>query len=233
MKIKYLTIFVCFLIIFVTSLVVTGQTIQIKQQKRLLLTDITRTDKDCEIPLSHQFCNDYELSIDVEKHVLDLYSYWVDADTEKEAVDLPICKDAKFKIILHNGGEESLYNIVVKDKMNDSLKFISGDPEPDEVYYEEPFWYMEWYIPVPLHPSEIIEIYITTHVEGPKCIYVYNHVKADGDGYSQNVTDEDYAYVHIGWCGRLINRPVLLFLQSHPFLFPLLQKLIRQLEYKL
>ena len=89
---------------------------------------------------------------------------------------------------------------------------------------------MEWYFPGPLYPCEIIEIYLTAHVEGPKCSYDFNHVLVEAESCSsQNVTDEDYAYVHIKGCGRTLNSPFLNFLLNHPNLFLMLQRLLQRL----
>ena len=80
-----------------------------------------------------------EASIDVEKYVLDQKNQeWIDADEESTAIDLPICTDAKFKIVIHNDGNTNLYDIIVKDKMHESLKFITGEPLPDQWYYASP-----------------------------------------------------------------------------------------------
>ena len=142
-----------------------------------------------------------EASIDVEKYVWDPdHQEWIDADYNNTALDLPICTDTTFKIVIHNDGEEPLYDIIVKDKMHDSLKFISGDPEPDEIYYEKPFWYMEWYFPGPLMPCNTIELYITAHVNGPECSYDFNYVLVEAFGCGEIVRDEDYAWVHARCC---------------------------------
>ena len=166
-------------------------------------------------------------SIDVEKYVWDpVNQEWVDADTQTEAIDLEICTDASFKIVIHNNGDVDLKDIVVKDQMSDSLKFISGDPEPDNWYYEPPYYYMEWYFPGPLPPSNIIEIYITAHVEGPKGSYDYNYVLVEAEGCGQTVRDDDYAWVREYEMSRAINTPFLNFLESHPNMFPILRYIL-------
>jgi len=170
-----------------------------------------------------------EPCIDVEKYVLDKDGNWVDADTQDEAVDIKICKDATFKIVIKNCGDVDLIDIVVKDKMHDSLKFINGDPEPDEWYYEEPFYYLDWYIPGPLPVGGEIEIYVTAHVEGPECSYDFNYVLVEANGCDEIVRDEDYAWVHAHDRARAFNTPILNFLQSHSNMFPLLQLLLQQL----
>jgi hypothetical protein len=169
--------------------------------------------------------------IDVEKYVLDKDGNWVDADTEDEAIDIKICKDATFKIVIKNCGDVPLTNIVVKDKMHESLKFINADPEPDEWYYEDPFYYIDWYIPGPLPVDESIEIYVTAHVEGPECSYDFNYVLVEAEGCEppEVVRDEDYAWVHAHDRAKAFNTPILDFLQSHPNMFPMLQLLLQQL----
>ena len=147
------------------------------------------TEKECEP------------SIDVEKYVWDpCNEEWVNADTESEALDLPICTDVTFKIVIHNDGEccGPLFNIQVYDVMHDSLKYISADPEPDDFAYDPPYYYMVWYFPGPLEYCETIEIYVTAHVEGPECSVDFNYVEvlAESDCEPYYVDDWDYAYVH-------------------------------------
>ena len=164
-------------------------------------------------------------SIDVEKYVLDKNGDWVDADTQDEAVDLPICEDVTFKIVIHNDGDTPLFDIVVKDKMHDSLKFKSADPEPDDWYYEEPYYYLEWFFPGPLDPCETIEIYITAHVDGPDCSYDFNYVLVQAVGCGTHVQDEDYAWVHARKPYRDINTPLLNLLELLMNQFPILKAL--------
>jgi hypothetical protein len=143
-----------------------------------------------------------EPSIDVEKYVWDpVTQEWVDADDPGSAVDLVICTEATFKIVIHNDGDECcgpIFDILVYDVMEDSLEFISADPPPDEWTYDPPYYYLWWYFPGPLFPCEIIEIYITAHVVGPECTIDYNYVEVLGhvDCPPFEVFDEDYAYVH-------------------------------------
>jgi hypothetical protein len=169
-------------------------------------------------------------SIDVEKYVWDEKNQeWVDADSEDTALDVPICNEVRFKIVVHNNGEEPLVNIKINDKMHESLKFYSGDPEPDEVFYEEPFWYLDWDIPGPLPPDESFEIFVTAHVEGPECSYDFNYVLVEANGSGNIVRDEDYAWVHAHDKAREFNTPFLNFIQSYPNLFLILRKLLQQL----
>ena len=173
-----------------------------------------------------------EPSIDVEKYVWDPDNAdWVDADTESEALKLKICTDARFKIVIHNNGECcDLYDITVNDKMEDSLKFLSADPEPDEYAYDPPYHYMTWNFPGPLPPCNTIEIIITAHVEGPGCSTDFNYVQvvAHSDCDPPEVIDEDYAYVHAKK-GRSVDTTFLNFLQQHPYLFPILRLLLQRL----
>jgi uncharacterized repeat protein (TIGR01451 family) len=171
-----------------------------------------------------------EPGIDVEKQVKDKNGEWVDADTENEAVDLPICENATFRIIITNTGNCALINIVIKDIMHDSLKYIGADPQPDNVVHTTPEWVMDWMIPGPLAPGEIKTIYITFHVEGPECSNDYNHVIVEGyceECPSLIVNDEDWCWVHAYKKSKDLNMPFLQFLQAHQDLFPILQKLFR------
>ena len=173
-----------------------------------------------------------EPGIDVEKYVLGLDGKWVDADTENEALDLPICHDGQFKIVIKNTGECALINIVVKDIMHESLKYTGADPEPDNVVNTPPEWVMDWMFPGPLAPGDTIEIYVNFHVEGPECSVDYNHVLVEGfceECPGDIVQDEDWCWVHAYKKSKDLNMPFLQFLQSHPNIFPLLQKLLKTL----
>jgi len=173
-----------------------------------------------------------EPGIDVEKQVKDKDGEWVDADTEDEAVDLPICEEATFRIIIKNTGDCALIDIIVKDIMHDSLKYINADPEPDSVVHTAPEWFMEWMIPGPLAPGDTITIYITFHVEGPECSNDYNHVLVEGfceECPALVVRDEDWCWVHAYKKSKDLNMSFLQFLQAHPNIFPLLQKLLKTL----
>ena len=173
-----------------------------------------------------------EPGIDVEKYVLDLDGNWVDADTENAALDLPICHDGQFKIVIKNTGECALINIVVKDIMHESLKYTGADPEPDNVVNTPPEWVMDWMFPGPLAPGDTIEIYVNFHVEGPECSVDYNHVLVEGfceECPGDIVQDEDWCWVHAYKKSKDLNMPFLQFLQSHPNIFPLLQKLLKTL----
>jgi len=133
----------------------------------------------------------------VEKYVLcPCNEEWIDADTEEEALDLPICTDATFKIVIRNDGDCPLFEIAVYDMMHDSLEYLSADPEPDEFSYDPPNYYIYWFFPGPLNPGETIEIYITAHVNGPHCSIDYNFVEVTALCDDIPVSDSDYAYVH-------------------------------------
>jgi hypothetical protein len=236
MKQKILVIFVCLLMMLVTSLVVTGQTNQINQHKKVSPNDILRIDKICEIPISYQFWNEYEPSIDVEKYVWDpKIEEWIDADTENEALDIKPCRDITFKVVIYNVGDCPLFNITIRDTMTDGLKFISGDPEPNDFLYEPPYYNMSWYFPGPLEPTQTFEIYITSHVEGPYCSVDFNRALAEGECLHGNlVDDEDYAYVHPKrWNERVVYTPFLKFIQNLPNQLIMLQKLLQQLGFRL
>lgn len=174
----------------------------------------------------------YEPSIDVEKYVWDKYNQeWIDADTEAEALDTRTGTDITFKIVLHNDGNEQIESIVIKDKMHDSLKFLSGDPEPDYYAYEPPFYYLDWFFPGPISPCETIEIYLFANVKGPLCSIDFNYVFVEADGNGQTINDEDYAYVHCGPWSTSIQKPFLNCLENHLYMFPILQMLFQRLGF--
>jgi hypothetical protein len=177
--------------------------------------------------LTSAICNP---SIDVEKEVLDSKTgKWVDADTQSTALDVPICSNVQFRIRVTNTGNCPLA-IGVDDKMHDSLKYISADPEPEEVTYDPPFYYILWVWPTWVMPGETITITVTAHVEGPECSYDYNYAYVLGTTESgEEVEDEDYAYVHAYEKAKEFNRPLLNWLQIHPNLFPLLQLFLQKL----
>lgn len=138
-------------------------------------------------------------SIDVEKYVWDPCTQdWVDADIEDDALDLPICSDAYFRIDIHNDGCCPIFNINVTDIMNDSLEYIDSDPEPASYEYNPPNYYIYWYFSDPLNPGDTITINITAHVVGPDCSIDLNFVEvgASSDCEPNYVTDEDYTYIH-------------------------------------
>jgi hypothetical protein len=172
--------------------------------------------------------------IDVEKEVWDEKNgEWVDADTQSSAIDAPICSNILFRIKVTNTGDCPLA-VGIDDEMHDSLKYISADPKPDEVSYDPPFYYILWVWPTYVMPGETIIITLTAHVEGPECSYDYNYVYVLGETDSgETVEDEDYAYVHAYKKTKEFNTPILNFLQNHPNMFPLLQKLIQQLGFGL
>jgi hypothetical protein len=168
-----------------------------------------------------------EPAIDIEKYVKDPDTQeWIDADTMSEALDLPICEDATFKIVVLNNGNCPLLFINVSDHMHDSLKFISADPEPKDVWYDPAAgeWQMYWFFPGPLAPNDKIEIYVVAHVEGPECSTDYNwaHVGALCE-HGIYVEDEDTCWVHAFRKSREINLPFFEFLKNHPNMFPILQ----------
>jgi hypothetical protein len=148
-------------------------------------------------------CN---VSIDVEKEVWDpCHEEWVDADTENESLDLPICTNATFKITIHNDGEcADITDIFVYDRMHESLEYISADPQPDDTMEDPPYLYLVWYGLGPLAPCETIEIIVTAHVVGPNCSTDENYAYAEGlvQFPPFYVWDEDWAWVH-----AYVNKP--------------------------
>ena len=182
-----------------------------------------------KVALSVEPC---EPSVDVEKYVKDKDGNWIDADTESEAVDLKICNDAEFKIVITNTGDCPLVDIIVFDTMHDSLNFTSANPDPDDWWYEEPHYYMMWNIST-LDETEVVEILITAHVDGPDSSTDLNHVNVTGECiHGKPVWDEDSCYVHCSEKSREINTPFLNWLQSHPNMFPILQRLLLRLGQK-
>jgi hypothetical protein len=172
-----------------------------------------------------------EPGIDVEKYVKDKNGNWVDADTQNAALDIPICTEITFKIVITNTGTCDLIDIIVKDIMHDSLKFIQADPEPDHFAYEPPEYLIEWFFPGPLPPDATIEIYIVAHVEGPECSYDYNKVDVVATCiHGITVTDRDECWVHAVKKSKSINTPFLTWLQNHPNMFPLIQKMVKLLS---
>jgi hypothetical protein len=160
--------------------------------------DQTQLNYDLSFELTGSDC---EPSVDVEKYVLcPCTEEWFDADTEDEALDLPICTYFTFKIVIHNNGEccGDLFNIKVYDRMHDSLEFISADPEPQDFAYDPPYYYLYWLFPGPLPQCNTIEIIITAHVVGPDCSIDENYVEviAETECYPPEVYDSDFAYVH-------------------------------------
>jgi hypothetical protein len=189
-------------------------------------------DSDCAFQLTKEGSG-CEPSIDLEKFVWDEETQeWVDADNMDEALDIPICKDATFKIVVTNTGDCPLFGVNVSDHMHDSLKYINADPEPGDVWYDDTNaeWRMWWFFPGPLMPGNSIEITVVAHVEGPKCSYDYNWALVGAVCEHGNyVEDEDTAWVHAYEKAREFNTPILNFLQSHPNMFPLLQIVLQRL----
>ena len=122
----------------------------------------------------------------------------VDADIEDDALDLPICLDAEFRIDIHNDGCCPICDINVADIMNDSLEYINADPDPAGYEYYPPNYYIYWNFSGPLNPGETIVINITAHVVGPEGNIDSNYVEvaASSDCEPNYVTDEDYTFVH-------------------------------------
>jgi hypothetical protein len=172
-------------------------------------------------------------SIDIEKLVWDEEnSDWIDADTMSEALDLPICENAKFKIVVTNTGTCPLLYVNVSDHMHESLKFVNADPDPDKYWFDEDAkeWRMYWFFPGPLDVGESTEITVVAHVEGPACSTDYNwaHVGALSDDGTY-VEDEDTCWVHAYKKSKELNMPFLHFLQTHPHIFLLLRLVLQRL----
>ena len=169
-----------------------------------------------------------DASIDVEKQVLDpTTGAWVDADTQDEAIDLTICTESKFKIIITNDGSCALQNITVTDIMSDSLEYLNATPPPDVFEDPPPEYKMIWYIRE-MDQTEVVEIIIDFHVVGEPCEIDFNHVMVDGVciPHGNAVFDEDWCFVHCKEKSRNINGLFLSFLENHPNLFPILRQLL-------
>jgi hypothetical protein len=170
-------------------------------------------------------------SIDIEKYVKDPNAggAWTDADTVDEAVDIPICNDAKFKIVVHNNGDSSIININISDQMHDSLNYIFANPEPKKVWYDsaKSEWRMYWLFEGPLNPCETIEIYIEAEVEGPECSVDYNRAFVNGITLNgEKVQDIDYAYVHAYKKSKELKISFSEFLQAPPNILLILKLLL-------
>ena len=169
-------------------------------------------------------------SIDVEKYVLDKDGNWVDADTQSQALEVVICTEIKYKIVITNTGDCPIIDLTVLDKMHESLEFISSIPNPDDQWSDPPDYYMEWHIPR-LEVNQTKEIIITAHVVGKPCSYDYNHVNVTGTCiHGKPVSDEDWCWIHCKEKTREINRSFLNFLQNHPNLFIILRLLLQRLR---
>jgi uncharacterized repeat protein (TIGR01451 family) len=169
--------------------------------------------------------------IDVEKQVLDEDGEWQDCDTENEALDVKVCNEITFKIIIENKGDFPLNDIVVSDLMEDGLGYVSADPEPDDYNHEPPYHYFLWNFPGEFSPGETIEILITAHVEGPDCSINYNFVDAEGEDIDGNpFSDEDYCYIHAVKKSKTLSLPFINWLESHPRLFQFLQFFLQIFE---
>ena len=179
--------------------------------------------------MCYQLTASYNQSIDVEKQVMDEDGEWHDCDTENEALDVIICNDITFRIIIQNNGGFPLYDIGAYDVLVDKLKYISADPEPDDFVYDPPYYYINWYFPGELMPDETIEIEITAHVEGPECSTEFNFVEVIGNYSGLNFTDDDYCYVHAYEKSRVIKSPFLSFLENHQFLLKIFQIMFHRL----
>ena len=181
--------------------------------------------------LCFQLISTGNYSIDVEKQVMDKNGEWQDCDTENEALDVKICNDITFRIVIENDGDFPLNDIAVYDLMEDGLSYVNANPEPDNYSYDPPYHYILWNILEEFLPGEKIVIEITAHVDGPDCSIDSNYVKIEAeDEYGSIFSDEDYCYVHAVKKSKTLNLPFLNWLQSHPKLFQLLQFLLHRIE---
>jgi hypothetical protein len=166
--------------------------------------------------------------MDVEKYVWDNNNQeWIDADIETKALEAIIGTNVTFKIVVQNNGSGPLENILIRDKMHDSLEFLGGDPEPDDWFYLKPFYYLEWFISGPLNQNETIEVNITAHVNGPHYSFNFNHGRAEAGGCGETVEDEDYAWIHALKKGKSANFPFLDWLENHVNMFPMLKIILK------
>lgn len=167
-------------------------------------------------------------SVDVEKYVWDpKILEWIDADTDNTAIGITIDSIVYFKIVIHNDGDVPIFDIIIRDRMNDSLEYKAANPEPDEFQHNPPFYNLEWYFPDLLPEGDMIEILLQARVKGPVCTYESNYVRVDAD--PEHIVDGDYAYVHAIERSRDINTPFLNWLLNHPNMFPILQHILQRL----
>jgi hypothetical protein len=138
--------------------------------------------------------------VDVEKYVWDeANADWVDADTEPDAIEVPVCTNVDFLIAIHNNGTCcDLTDIYVYDLMDDSMEFVSADPPPDFVEPVPGGTELYWYFAGPLPPCNWINITVTAHVVGPACHVDENYVMVDAycEATGAYVYDEDSAFIH-------------------------------------
>jgi uncharacterized repeat protein (TIGR01451 family) len=180
----------------------------------------------------YEICQKCGADIDVEKLVWDPNTgAYVDADTEKEALDLPHCTyDSHFKIVITNTGDCPLKNITVTDIMDDGLEYLGASPNPDYFQHIPPEYRIKWYIDE-LDETEVVEILIEFHVTGDPCDIRSNYVKVDGTciPHGTYVEDEDWCYIHVSKVSRDYNRPIIEFFENYLSKFPILQKLLQLL----
>jgi uncharacterized repeat protein (TIGR01451 family) len=168
-------------------------------------------------------------SIDVEKYIWDPDTQeWLDCDTEDEAIDFKPCTEITYKIVIENTGTCELYDVIVKDKLHESVEFLKAVPEPASVEIVPPDTLIEWYFDV-LDQTQVVEIIITGHVRGEECSYDYNYVLVQGTcPHGKTVRDEDWCWIHVGPTSRIIlqNRLLAQIFERFPNAFPLLRQLL-------
>ena len=169
-------------------------------------------------------------SIDVKKDVWDPDSGWTSANSEDTAADLPICENTEFRIRVWNTGDCPVTGGVMDD-MDDRLTYETSDPEPDDFAHIPPFYWMIWAFTEPINPGDVGPvIIIEAHVGGPPCAPYRNHAYANFTcAHGTFVEDEDSAWVHPYEKSRVIKTPFLNWLENHPNMFPLLQRLLQRL----
>jgi len=105
------------------------------------------------------------------------------------------------------------------------VEAVSTDPEGDECYYRDEFngCTGPWFGPYPSGQAYKYSILIT----GSPGTYTLGLQSKD-----THDAESEWVYVQINATkNKAINTPFINFLQSHPNLFPLLQKIIQQLRF--
>jgi hypothetical protein len=168
-------------------------------------------------------------SIDVEKYIWDPDTQeWVDCDTEDEALDFERCTEITYKIVITNTGTCALYDVMVMDKLHESVEYVGADPEPIKVEVVPPDTIIEWFIPE-MDQTQVIEIFLTGHVVGEDCSFDYNYVMVEATcPHGKVVRDEDWCWIHVGETSRTIFQHRLLaqIFERFPNIFPLLRQLL-------
>ncbi len=142
--------------------------------------------------------------VDVWKYVWDPFNEdWVAPSTPGEALELPICSTAEFKLVMNNVGNADLNDGAIDDLMlGAGLEYIDADPEPSSAEYVDPHWLLKW-DNLDLLTDETNEIKIRAKVVGEHCSVYYQkeeYIIYCNCGYSlcdcPPQIGERYIYIH-------------------------------------